>query len=213
MTAYQSETMKQYADVLLPIALFAETSGTYINGEGQSQSFTGAVPPVGEARPAWKILRVMGNLLNLDGFEYNTSEEVRDEVTAIIENVALGSVGSWTTPESLKNGTANTDRANKGALQRITEIPMYSIDAMTRRAQALQNTDASKDMIQINSSLASKVNVSAGDIVVVEQEENSINAPVMINDAVSDNCVLIKLAHVDYSRLGAWHGNVSLNKA
>ncbi len=208
MTAYESEAMKQYADVLLPIALFAETSGTYINGEGQSQSFTGAVPPVGEARPAWKILRVLGNLLNLEGFEYNSSEEIKDEVSDIIENVALGSVGSWTAPESLKNSTTNND-----ALQRITEIPMYSIDAMTRRAQALQNTDASKDMIQINSSLASKVNVSAGDIVVVEQEENTINAPVMINDAVSDNCVLIKLAHVDHSRLGAWHGNVSLNKA
>jgi len=89
---------------------------------------------------------------------------------------------------------------------------MYSIDAMTRRAQALQNTDDSKEMIQINSLLANKLNVSAGDIVVVEQEENSINAPVMINDAVSDNCVLIQLAHVDHSRLGAWHGNVSLSK-
>jgi len=213
MTAYQSEIMKQYADVLLPIALFAETSGTFINVEGQSQSFTGAVPPVGEARPAWKILRVMGNLLNLEAFEYNSSEEVRDEVTDIIENVALGSVGSWTTPESLKNGTVNTDMVNKGALQRITEIPMYSIDAMTRRAQALQKTDDNKDMIQINSSLANKLNVSAGDIVVVEQEENSINAPVMINDAVSDNGVLIQAAHVNYFKLGAWHGNVSLSKA
>jgi len=208
MTAYQSETMKQYADVLLPIALFAETSGTYINVEGQSQSFTGAVPPVGEARPAWKILRVMGNLLNLEAFEYNSSEEVRDEVASVIDNVALGSVGSWTTPESLKNGTID-----KSALQRITEIPMYSIDAMTRRAQALQETDDSQGMIQINSSLANKLSVSAGDTVVVEQEENSISAPVMINDAVTDNCVLIQAADVNHSRLGAWHGNVSLKKA
>ena len=213
LTAYESETMKQYADVLLPIALFAETSGTYINVEGQSQSFTGAVPPVGEARPAWKILRVMGNLLNLETFDYNSSEEVRDEVTDIIENVALGSVGSWTTPESLKNGTANTEKVNKGTLQRITEIPMYSIDAMTRRAQALQNTDDSKGMIQINSSLANKHNVSAGDTVVVEQEENSISAPVIINDVVTDNCVLIQAAHVNHYKLGAWHGNVSLRKA
>jgi predicted molibdopterin-dependent oxidoreductase YjgC len=90
---------------------------------------------------------------------------------------------------------------------------MYSIDAMTRRAQALQKTDDNKDMIQINSSLANKLNVSAGDIVVVEQEENSINAPVMINDAVSDNGVLIQAAHVNYFKLGAWHGNVSLSKA
>ncbi len=207
MTAYQSETMEQYADVLLPMALFAETSGTYINVEGQSQSFAGAVPPVGEARPAWKILRVLGNLLNLEAFDYNSSEEVRDEVVSVIDNVALGSVGSWTTPESLENGTVN-----KSALQRITEIPMYSIDAMTRRAQALQEADDSQGMIQINSSLANKHNVSAGDTVVVEQEENSINAHVIINDLVTDNCVLIQAAHVNHSRLGAWHGNVSLKK-
>jgi anaerobic selenocysteine-containing dehydrogenase len=68
-------------------------------------------------------------------------------------------------------------------------------------------------MIQINSSLANKLNVSAGDTVVVEQEENSIDAPVMINDEVSDNGVLIQAAHVNHSRLGAWHGNVSLRKA
>jgi len=83
---------------------------------------------------------------------------------------------------------------------------------MTRRAQALQKTDDNKGMIQINSSLANKLNVVAGDIVVVEQEENSINAPVIINDAVSDNGVLIQAAHLNHSRLGAWHGNVSLSK-
>jgi NADH-quinone oxidoreductase subunit G len=208
MTAYHSETMKQYADVLLPMALFAETSGTYINVEGQSQSFAGAVPPVGEARPAWKILRVMGNLLNLEAFDYNSSEEIRDEVSSIIDNVALGSVGSWATPETLKNGTVN-----KNALQRITEIPMCSIDAMSRRAQALQNTDDSQGMIQINSSLANTLNLLAGDTVVVEQEENSINAPVMINDAVTDNCVLIQAANINHCKLGAWHGNVGLSKA
>jgi len=150
----------------------------------------------------------MGNLLNLEAFAYNSSEEVRDEIASIIDNVALGSVGSWTTPESLKNATVISS-----ALQRITEIPMYSIDAMTRRAQALQKTDDSKGMIQINSSLANKHNVSAGDTVVVEQEENSISAPVIINNAVTDNCVLIQAADVNHSKLGAWHGNVSLSKA
>ncbi len=208
LTAYESETMKQYADVLLPIALFAETSGTYINVEGQSQSFTGAVPPVGEARPAWKILRVMGNLLNLETFEYNSSEEVRDEVASVIDNVTPGRAGSWTTPESLNNGIAGN-----GALQRITEIPMYSIDAMTRRAQALQNANESKGLIQFNSTLAKKLNVATGDTVVAEYEENAYSAAVMINEGVSDDCVLIQAAQLNHSELGAWHGNVSLRKA
>jgi NADH-quinone oxidoreductase subunit G len=208
LTAYESDTMKQYADVLLPIALFAETSGTYINVEGQSQSFTGAALPLGESRPAWKILRVMGNLLNLETFEYNSSEEVRDEVNSVIDSVALGSVGSWTAPESLKNGIANN-----GALQRITEIPMFHIDAMCRRAQALQNTDDSKGSIQINSALANRLNISAGNAVIAEQEENTISATVLVNENISDDCVLIQTAQLKNSELGAWHGNVSLRKA
>ena len=208
MTAYQTDTMKQYADVLLPIALFAETSGTYINVEGQSQSFAGAVPPVGEARPAWKILRVLGNLLNVDAFEYNSSEEVRDEVTSAIENVASGSVGSWTAPDTLNNGLSGN-----GALQRITETPMCSVDAMSRRAQALQRSDNSKGLVHIHPQLADKLNVSAGDIVVVEHEENSISAPAMINEGVSVDCVLVEAAQSNHSELGPWHGHVSLRKA
>ncbi|MHB1237747.1 MAG: NADH-quinone oxidoreductase subunit NuoG, partial [Gallionella sp.] len=70
----------EYADVLLPIAPFTETSGTFVNTEGLAQSFRGAVRPLGEARPAWKVLRVLGNLLNVPGFDYDTSEAVRDEV-------------------------------------------------------------------------------------------------------------------------------------
>ena len=208
MTAYQSEAMKQYADVLLPIALFAETSGTFINVEGLSQSFTGAVPPVGEARPSWKILRVLGNLLNIEAFEYNSSQEVRDEVTGAIKNVALGSVGSWIAPDTLNNG-----QSENSALQRITETPMFSVDAMSRRAQALQKSDSSKGSIQLHPQLADKLNISAGDIVIVKHEENSISAPAMVNENVSANCVLIQAAQSTHSELGPWHGLVSLRKA
>ena len=212
MTAYLSETMQEYADVLLPIALFAETSGSYINVEGRLQSFTGAVPPVGEARPAWKILRVLGNLLNIEAFEYNSSEEIRDEVTRITDDVALGSVGDWPIPESLECDMAG-DTTNDAALQKITEIPMYRIDAMTRRAQALQDTGDCTGSIQINSGLANSLNVSAGDTVVVEHKENTISAPVMINERVSDDCVLVQAAQLNHADLGAWYGHISLRKA
>ena len=66
--------------MLLPIAPFTETSGTFVNAEGRVQSFNGVVKPLGEARPAWKVLRVLGNLLGLAGFDYDSSEEVRDEI-------------------------------------------------------------------------------------------------------------------------------------
>lgn len=208
MTAYESETMQQYADVLLPIALFAETSGTYINVEGQSQSFTGAVPPIGEARPAWKILRVLGNLLNLETFEYNSSEDIRYELNNIIDKVALTSVGNWSPPKSLRNGTLSN-----GGLQKITEIPMYRIDAMTRRAKALQNTDDAHGAIQINAALAKRLRIATGDAVVVEHEKNSYSTVVRINAIVADNCVLIQATQFNHSALGAWHGNVHLRKA
>ncbi|MCH8163329.1 MAG: molybdopterin-dependent oxidoreductase, partial [Proteobacteria bacterium] len=212
MTAYQSEVMQEYADVLLPIALFAETSGSYINVEGRLQSFTDAVPPVGEARPAWKILRVLGNLLNIEAFEYNSSQEIRDEVTRITDDVALGSVGDWPIPESLECDMAG-DTTNDAALQKITEIPMYRIDAMTRRAQALQDTGDCTGSIQINSGLANSLHISAGDTVVVEYEENTSSAPVMINERVSDDCVLVQAAQLNHADLGAWYGHISLRKA
>ncbi len=69
-----------YADVLLPIAPFTETSGTFINTEGRVQTFNGVVAPLGETRPAWKVLRVLGNMLELDGFDFDTPEQVRAEV-------------------------------------------------------------------------------------------------------------------------------------
>ncbi len=72
--------MLDYADVLLPVSPFSETSGTFVNTEGRVQSFYAAAKPLGEARPAWKVLRVLGNLLDLDGFDFNSSEEVRAEV-------------------------------------------------------------------------------------------------------------------------------------
>jgi NADH-quinone oxidoreductase subunit G len=82
-----------YADVLLPIAPFAETSGTYVNCEGRAQGFNGSVKPLGETRPAWKVLRVLGNLLGLSGFDYETSEQIRVEVlgTKLAEEADLNS--------------------------------------------------------------------------------------------------------------------------
>jgi anaerobic selenocysteine-containing dehydrogenase len=90
---------------------------------------------------------------------------------------------------------------------------MSSIDAMTRRAMSLRDADETTGMVQINSSLAHRLNISDEDTVVVEQEENSVSAPVMINDAISDNCVLIQVTQLNHFELGAWHANVSLRKA
>ena len=154
----------------------------------------------------------MGNLLNIEAFEYNSSQEVRDEVTSTIENVVLGSEGSWTAPDKL-NDALNSDPSGSHVLQRITETPMFSVDAMTRRAQALQKSDSNKGSIHINPQLADKLNVSAGDIVIAEYEENSISAPAIISENISVGCVLVQAAQSSLSGLGPWHGHVGLRKA
>ena len=116
-----------YADVILPIAPFSETSGTYINMEGRPQSFNGVVRPLGDTRPAWKVFRVLGNMLGLHGFEYGTSEEVRDEalaagVEAHLNNSVAGSV-------HVKPSFAST------GLVRLAEVPLYQSDVVARRAR------------------------------------------------------------------------------
>ena len=130
LTAYKTDAMQQYADVLLPIAPFTETSGTLINAEGRWQSFAGVVAPLGEARPAWKVLRVMANLLDLPGFEYMSSDEVRDEVRVLVATSQGDNTMPWRCPETL-----STDPD-----ARITAAPIYAVDAIVRRSDALQQT-------------------------------------------------------------------------
>jgi NADH-quinone oxidoreductase subunit G len=123
---------REFAHVILPIGTFAETSGTYVNVEGRWQSVPGAARPVGEARPAWKVLRVLGNLLGLQGFEYNSSDEITAELRKVIaEAPAFEPKSSSHAPQSnlaLTSKPANLD------------VGIYQVDAYVRRSNALQNT-------------------------------------------------------------------------
>ncbi|MGH8315141.1 MAG: molybdopterin-dependent oxidoreductase, partial [Steroidobacterales bacterium] len=127
-TPFVTEELRATAHVLLPIGSFAETSGTFVSLEGRWQSFAGAAQPLGAARPGWKLLRVLGNLLNLAGFEYQSSEEVRDE----LRKEATAPVDHRYTGRFKVNGAAATSGT--------VDVPMYQIDAILRRAPALQKT-------------------------------------------------------------------------
>lgn len=205
LSAYRSDEIENYADVMLPISVFAETSGTYINNEGNSQSFTGAVPPLGEARPAWKVLRVLGNVFNLDGFDYQSSVDVKDELMQTIGDIKGDNMEQWQSPSSL---TIETD-----GLQRITETPMNMIDSLCRRAVSLQQTnDVSDGAIRINSVLAEKNKLSNDDNARVDQDENSAILKVIVDDRVPDDCVLIQSAHPAQVDLGASFGSIRIAK-
>ena len=129
---YASDSLQEAADLLLPIGTFAESSGSYVNCEGRWQSFNGVANPVGEARPGWKVLRVLGNLLDADNFDYQTSEEIRDELRDQLGNIE---------PDNQypgKKAIAAVNGADDPEAQ--IDIPIYRSDAIVRRATALQMT-------------------------------------------------------------------------
>jgi NADH-quinone oxidoreductase subunit G len=129
ITPYASEETLANATVILPSAVFAETSGTWVNVEGRWQSVAGAARPPGESRPGWKILRVLGNLLNLPGFEYVSSEEVRDELQHELAQFAGGVAD-----------TAPFAPGRLAALDATRDVGIYAVDAIVRRSVPLQQT-------------------------------------------------------------------------
>jgi NADH-quinone oxidoreductase subunit G len=125
-------TAREYAHVVLPIGTFAETSGTYVNLEARWQSVPGAVAPVGEARPAWKVLRVLGNLLNLPSFDYVSSDQVTTEVRKLVEQAADAAP-----KPSTRTLQSKLELSSPATLR---DVPIYQVDAVVRRSHALQNT-------------------------------------------------------------------------
>lgn len=164
LSAYDHDSMKDYADVILPIAPFAETSGTYINIDNTWQTVKGALAPFGEARPAWKILRVLGNLLQLKGFDYSSTEDILSEINSIAKMQVGERYAPWY-PETLPLITQE--------LVRVGEWPLYRIDAIVRNAKELQLCASSDTAcIRINPVTADRLKldenatVSQGDIEI-----------------------------------------------
>lgn len=152
------------ADVLLPIAPFSETSGSFVNAEGRVQSFHGVVKPLGETRPAWKVLRVLGNLLGVKGFDFETSEEVRAEALGDLSTVA--SRLSNQAAATAAGATAST----ASGLERIADVPIYATDSLVRRATSLQLTaDAKPPVASLPPALWSQLGLAEGASVRVSQ--------------------------------------------
>jgi len=159
LSPFKSAAMLDYADVILPVSPFSETSRTYVNAEGRAQSFYAVVKPQGETRPAWKVLRVLGNLLDVAGFDYNSSEDVRAE--------ALGGKPEFVA--GLDNGLSGVAIDLGGAAQgieRLFEVPIHFADAIARRAPALQQTrDAVAPVARMNAATLARIGVRAGEKV------------------------------------------------
>ena len=201
-----------YADVLLPISPFSETSGTFVNCEGRAQSFNGTVKPLGDTRPAWKVLRVLGNLLGVAGFDYDTSEAIRDELfgkgvsdlSARLNNV------STTALTSARYAAAGST----SALERITDVPIYFADAIARRSEPLlRAADSNAPLVQLPSSLADQLGVVAGGKVKVSQGAGSAILVAGIDARLPANTVRVASAHPATAALGAMFGAITVEKA
>ena len=192
-----------YASVLLPIAPFTETSGSFVNAEGRLQSFNGVVRPLGEARPAWKVLRVLGNLLDLAGFDYDTSEQVRDEIGKPDQLAAR--------LDNRLSGLALQAPAVSAGLQRVADVPIYSSDAIVRRAASLQQThDAAPPRAWMNAALLSRLGLKEGQAVTVRQGEGAAAVNAAQDDSLPQDCVRLSAAHTATSKLGPMCGEVSV---
>lgn len=198
------------ADVMLPVAPFTETSGTFVNAEGRAQSFHGVVRPLGETRPAWKVLRVLGNMLGLQGFEFETSEDVRAEalgdtasIAAKLDNRVYGNDGA---PAPLASGA--------GTLERLADVPIYATDSLVRRAPALlQTADARGPVASLPTSLWTSLGLAAGDQVRIAQGSGHAVLAARLDPTLAENVVRVPAGHPATAALGAMFGPLTVAKA
>ena len=203
--AFRSEKMFEYADVILPMGLFAETSGTFVNAEGSWQSFTGAVKPKGDARPAWKILRVLANQFELDGFDYLSSDEVLEEVRSKTIDITPDNMGKWLMPLSISS-------EEKG-IELVFDTPIYFTDPLVRRATALRSMqNADESVLHIHTSLASQLGISDGERIRVKQNDHSVELKSVIDDKMPASCVLWRRGYTPEPDFGIKPGQFLLEK-
>ena len=196
----------EFADVMLPIAPFSETSGTFVNAEGRVQSFHGVVKPLGETRPAWKVLRVLGNLLALKGFDFETSEEVRAE--------ALGDVTAIASRLSNQSAAKPTLSPAASGLERIADVPIYANDSLVRRATSLQLTaDARAPFASLPQTLWSQLGLLDGDKVRVSQGAAHAVLPAKLDATLAATAVRVPAGHSDTAALGAMFGAITVEKS
>jgi NADH-quinone oxidoreductase subunit G len=203
VSAYNSASVKNVADVLLPAASFMETSGTYVNAEGFWQGFNAVLEAKGGARPAWKILRVLGNLTGLDGFDYISSEDVKKEVRSVCEAIELSN--AIEAPGSVEAG------APSAQMYRCCDVPMYATDAIVRRSDSLQKTlDGQRLCVRLNTAEANRLGVAAASAVTVKQGEDFATLSLVIDDTIPDACAWIPSAVEGNEILGAAFQEVSV---
>ena len=197
-------------NVLLPISTSFETPGTFINAEGRAQSFNAVIKPLEETRPGWKVLRVLANLLKLNDFDYESSEEIKREVLDIQDskNFDLSNLLNNFTSEKIEMEPETVEY-----ISRIGEVPIYFSDPIVRRADSLQRTiDASIPKASVSTNVAEKFSLSENDIVKVTQGNCSIKINCKIEKNLPSNVIRLPSAHISTKDLGDMFGKILIEK-
>ncbi|MCM2290482.1 MAG: molybdopterin-dependent oxidoreductase, partial [Sulfuritalea sp.] len=208
LSPFKSQAMLDYAAVLLPVSPFSETSGTFVNTEGRAQSFYAAAKPLGDTRPAWKVLRVLGNLLAFNGFEFNSSEDVRAEALNGQPQFVSGL-------DNGVDGIAPNLTAAAGGIERVADVPIHFADSLVRRAPALQKAaDSAAPTVRMNAAMLAKFGLAAGGNARVGAGATaSVTLPVQLDAALPDGVVRVAAAHAASLALGPMSGVLSVEKA
>jgi NADH-quinone oxidoreductase subunit G len=205
LSAYRNATTER-ANVMLPIAPYAETAGTFVNMEGRAQSFNAVVKPQGDARPAWKVLRMLGAILDIPGFHVETIEEVRKAIAPDLQAWARAGLGSSIAPFTWEL------HAPRAAIERVAEFAIYGSDAIVRRSMPLQKTADGKASraARFNAATLARLKLNAGDRVRVRQGEGEAILPVALDAALPDGTVRIARGVAETAALG--EGEISIER-
>jgi len=207
LTPFKHEAALDYADVLLPVAPFSETSGSFVNAEGRLQSFSGVCRPLGDTRPAWKVLRVLGNVLDIPGFDFNSSEEIRDAVVAPGASFVDG-LNNAIDGVAISLATAGT------GLQRIADVPIYFADALVRRGTALQqSSDAALPAARMCAATLAQTGIADGSQVRVKQGGGEALLTARSDETVPAGCIRVAAAHASTASLGDMFGTINVERA
>lgn len=207
ISAFLSDSLREHADVVLPMATFTESYGTWVNAAGTWQSSNGLVAAAGEARPGWKILRVLADTLNIDGFAYDSPEAIGRELQAECASVELNNLTEFSDCPGF------TAPLGKGML-RAGETPIYATDPLVRRSQALQKTrDGSQAFATMAQAELSRLKIKDGDTVKLSQNGAAVQMTVRANDDIPQGCVWLPCGLPETSALGDLFAPIEVSKS
>ena len=207
LSAYKSADLLEVADVILPISPFTETVSTFVNAEGSAQTVQPAVKPLGDSRPGWKVLRVLGGLLDVDGFLYNSPEEVLGEA---LNETYCTHLNNQATSKVITNGNS----ALSNGLERVADVNIYAGDQIVRRSPALQLTRDAKrgNQAGLNQILFTELGLKEGDAVRVSQGDQSVDLPASLEVNLASGAVRISAGTMASAKLGPMFGPITVSK-